>query len=82
MGCCGDKRQAMTPARGAAQPAPASIPTFRGAVTLHYTQRAPVRVRGPLTGREYSFSVDAPDQPVDARDADALLATRFFKKTG
>jgi hypothetical protein len=37
-------------------------------------------VRGPATGRQYQFSGAHPDQSVDARDAEALLRTRFFRR--
>jgi hypothetical protein len=74
MGCCGDKRQALR------ETTPAEPPAYRGNVTLRYLERSPVRVRGPITGQEYSFSTAAPEQTVDARDAQALVATRFFKR--
>jgi hypothetical protein len=38
-----------------------------------------VRVRGSATGRYYEFSGSNPVQSVDARDAPAMLATRFFR---
>jgi hypothetical protein len=49
-------------------------------VGLRYLERSSIRVRGPATGREYSFSAADPVQAVDTRDADALLRTRFFRK--
>ncbi len=76
MGCCGDRRKAVAPP---ARPAPT---VYRGSVTLRYKERSPVRVRGPVTGQEYSFSPAEPEQAVDARDADALVATRFFVRVG
>jgi hypothetical protein len=46
---------------------------------IRYTERSRVRVRGNATGRHYEFSGADPVQSVDARDAPALLSTRFFR---
>lgn len=49
---------------------------------MQYTERSNVRVRGSATGRWYQFSGGDPVQPVDARDALAMLATlatRLFR---
>ena len=56
-----------------------AAPPARGERKLRYTERSSVRVRGSATGRFYEFSGEHPVQPVDARDAPALLATRFFR---
>jgi hypothetical protein len=66
---------------------PAHLPS-RPAANINYAAQAPVRIRfrershvlvkGPATGRMYEFSGSNPVQPVDAADARALLATRFF----
>jgi hypothetical protein len=40
---------------------------------LRYEDAAPIRVRGPITGRAYLFSGDAPVQEVDVRDAAVLV---------
>lgn len=47
-------------------------------VTLRYRERARVRVLGPVTKQSYEFSPEQMTQPVDARDAEALLRTRQF----
>lgn len=94
MGCCGQARAAYVPAlepprRGpqdvsdgdenaasaAADGAPAP-----GTVRLHFTRQAGVRVRGPVSGASYTFSGDAPLQAVDARDAEPLLRTGYFRR--
>jgi hypothetical protein len=62
-------------ASAAAAPAP-SGPT----VKLHYTGVAPVRVRGPQTGRTYEFSGAAPDGKVDRRDAEGLIRIGLFRR--
>lgn len=54
--------------------------TTYSAVSLEYLESSPIQVRGPATGRQYMFSGTQPVQPVDLRDADALLRTRFFRK--
>ncbi|HEV8248450.1 MAG TPA: hypothetical protein VGQ15_00625 [Gaiellaceae bacterium] len=70
------------PVAQARPPAPAPAPTAqtprRAERKLRYTERSSVRVRGAATGRFYVFSGTDPVQSVDARDAPALLATRFF----
>jgi hypothetical protein len=47
-------------------------------MALRYLRRAPIRMRGPATGRLYDFSGSHPVQPVDSRDATALLRTHLF----
>ena len=49
-------------------------------LTLHYLEDSPIVVRGSSSGRQYTFSGKDPDQLVDARDAQALLRTRFFRR--
>jgi hypothetical protein len=62
------------------QPAPAHTSVGYAAVALRYSESAPVLVQGPVTRREYHFSSVQPVQSVDARDAPALLRTRFFQR--
>lgn len=50
-------------------------------VTLRYLEKSPILVRGTVTGQQYEFSGARPVQSVDARDAAALLQTRFFRPT-
>jgi hypothetical protein len=72
MGCCGQKRnQGAMPLVGPTGAAPT-----RSASVVR--DRAPVRVRGPVTGQVYEFSGERPSRWVDARDADGLLRTRHF----
>lgn len=89
MGCCGEKRAALrkeplppqAPAvRPAPGPAPPVVQAGRQHVAIRYLERSPILVRGPVTGREYTFSGAHPDQAVDTRDAPALLKTRFFRR--
>ena len=50
-----------------------------GEPLLRYTERSPVRVVGAASGRAYVFSAVRPVQAVARADAQALLATRFFR---
>jgi hypothetical protein len=52
-----------------------------GGVTIdvRYLDRAAIRVIGPATRNQYAFSVAAPIQSVDVRDAPILLRTRYFR---
>jgi hypothetical protein len=93
--CCGQKRAALrndraprVPAPNA--PAPGSVgqavrPVLAGGpsaaeVLLQCVQGAPIRVRGPVTGRFYSFSSVSQTKAVDARDAIVLLRMPQFRR--
>lgn len=92
MGCCGQGRAAYAPElRPAPAPAPrtpdastvggdAGAAPAPGTVRLHFTRTTGVRVRGPVSGLSYAFSGDAPVQAVDARDAEGLLHTGYFRR--
>ena len=96
MGCCGQGRAAYTPAyvapprpaptppaadaSAAAATPPADGAAAPGTVRLRFTRQAGVRVRGPVSGQGYTFSGAAPVQSVDARDADGLLRTGYFRR--
>ena len=66
-----------------AAPAPAvaarSAAPF-GAVTIEYLAGAPIRVIGSVTRAEYRFSRAAPLQQVARADAEALLASGYFRR--
>ncbi len=49
-------------------------------VILHYTETSAIRVRGPVTGRQYNFSGTPPAQAVDARDAAVLTRSGLFRR--
>jgi hypothetical protein len=49
-------------------------------VKLHYTGGAPVRVRGPQTGRTYEFSGAHPNGAVERRDAEGLMRIGLFRR--
>lgn len=89
MGCCGQKRAALTRRLSGASPSPTTLEVIEPPsadatppVRLHYLQSRPLLVRGPVTGRVYQFSGAHPDANVDSRDAGALLRTHLFRQVG
>jgi hypothetical protein len=89
--CCGSKRSAwrsgsvaqrarQTVASSPAPPrvTPSAVPSHE--VMLHYTQAAPIRVWGPVTGRPYDFSAAQPVQAIEARDAAVFTRTSAFRR--
>ena len=92
--CCGQKRmqmRAFTPTRaspGIPNPAsrlqgpasPAQFPPASASVALRSLHNSRHRVQGPVTGRFYEFSGTQSVQPVDSRDAAALLSTQRFRR--
>jgi hypothetical protein len=65
-----------TPAAGA--PSPISKRGPSGWAMLRYKEGSAVRVRGPVTGRRYEFSILEPMQSVDPRDAAPLTHSGMF----
>lgn len=49
-----------------------------GFVTIRYTGMSAIGVLGKVSGRRYHFSRVRPQQPVDARDAPALLSFPYM----
>jgi hypothetical protein len=49
-------------------------------VALRSVSAGGMIVRGPATGRQYAFSAAAPVQMVEARDAQGLLRTSWFRQ--
>jgi hypothetical protein len=87
MSCCGNKRASMTiqgarmpaPARHASNPIPdparpAVAPAAAGERLLRHARGGAITLRGPYSGRVYSFSPNAATA-VRAEDAGALLRT-------
>ena len=75
MTCCGRTRSGAdfvgAIGTGGVSPAPD--------VLIRYLAHPPVQIGGPASGRYYAFSGSEPVQAVDARDAAALLRTRYFR---
>jgi hypothetical protein len=89
MGCCGQKREALTRRLSVTSTRPTTFEVIEPPsadatppLRLHYLQSRPLLVRGPVTGRVYQFSGAHPDSNVDSRDADALLRTHLFRQAG
>jgi hypothetical protein len=83
MACCGRQARAygLIGAGTAATARPASVAVIvRSDIVLRYQLRTHIMVRGPVTGRSYTFSAGQPNQRVDPRDALALLRTRYFTR--
>lgn len=68
------------PMTGRVQQAPQWAGSPCDSVTLRYLESSPILVLGPATGRQYEFSGAHPFQSVDARDAEPLLRTLFFRR--
>jgi hypothetical protein len=68
-------RAAQTPSPAVPGPAPSAPANFGPSgpgvtlIKLRYADSAPIRLRGPITGRAYDFSGAEPVQAVDVRDA-------------
>ena len=73
----GGARVAAASSRAAALPLASSA-----GMAVRYTEQAPLRVRGPVTGRSYDFTGSRPEQPVDRRDLSGLLSTGLFQVKG
>jgi len=61
----------------ASMSAPGQFPS----VTLRYIESSAIRVRGPVTGRPYDFSVSQPFQAVDVRDAAVFTRNPSFRRS-
>lgn len=59
-----------------------SHPAASSGVVVRYLEQAPLRVRGPVSGRSYDFSASRLEQPVDRRDLGGLLSTGLFQIKG
>jgi hypothetical protein len=84
--CCGSKRSALRNSRPlvrtptAEAPAAAAAPRSFTYVILQYTEISAIRVKGPVTGQEYSFSEAERDCAVDPRDAAVLTRSGLFRR--
>jgi len=79
MSCCGQKRLALTatPRRTPAAEAPRPVRPANPA--LRYLKEGALALRGPQTGRVYSFDAAGQATAVDPKDLEALLRTRLFE---
>jgi hypothetical protein len=77
MACCGRRRAVAAPPRRLATTS--ADATGTASVNLHYVAQRPVQVRGPITGRLYSFSAEDRVRAIDRRDVVGLLRTGLFR---
>ncbi len=91
MACCGQNRATLAnsdkavtrpDARYVAQTTRRTIGAGPAATRIHYLRGGHVLVRGPRTGWQYEFSAASPVQAVDPRDAESLVGTGLFARTG
>jgi len=90
MGCCGNQRAQLRASRPPATrlaagplapPPPVAAPEpERPDVSVEHVGRTSVRVRGPASGRLYTFTPARRIQPVDAADVPILLRSRMFRE--
>ena len=76
------RAQPATVAPGPSPSAPTDFAPTRPGVTLtklRYADNAPIRLRGPITGRAYSFSGAEPVQEVDVRDAAIFVRSLRYR---
>lgn len=71
MGCCGDKRAALRHPQRPSSPGAAPL--------VEYVRQSSTRVRGPATGRVYTFTPAQRVQEVDVADLPYLLRSRLFR---
>jgi hypothetical protein len=83
--CCGQKRSMLrsNPVSAVNTQARVIHPQSgaHSSVAIRYVGSSPLRVRGPVTGRQYEFSGSQPVHSIDTRDAALLLRTRLFRQT-
>lgn len=80
MSCCGNKRQQIRQQRTVSVPlAPAPATAGQALTPVVYKGSGAYLVTGEHSRSVYHFSEKQPESWIDARDAEALLRTRFFQ---
>jgi hypothetical protein len=93
MSCCGQRRASLNSRTAPAAtsrissanvtrgPAASAAPSGRATdVTLRYLGPGPFSMRGPRSGRLYSFPIAGTLVRIDRQDVNALLRTRLFRR--
>ena len=80
MPCCGSNKNAGSPRYTSVTPNTPVHPPVHG-VTLRYTGQSAILLRGPRTGRVYTFTPESPEQMVATADVEVLLRTALFTTT-
>ena len=78
MPCCGKNRSA-EPSRYASVTRNTPLEPLQHGATLRYTGGSAILLRGPRTGRVYTFTRESPEQIVASVDAEVLLRTGLFR---
>ena len=79
MGTVSHNQSVHTQARGIRPQLAAAVSTPHSSISIRYLENSPIRVLGLVSGLHYDFSGSRPVLAVDARDAQSLLNTRFFR---
>ncbi len=90
MGCCGQHRAELKRTLTITSlPKPSANPVSgtpvvpeTGSARLRYARNGAILVRGPVSGRVYEFGTANPECDVDLRDAEVLLRTDLFRRSG
>ena len=82
MGCCGKAREAIRQEYASVTPEPAAARPPQPGIAIRYLGRSPLLIRGPRTGRAWTFRPGEPDQLVDPLDAEVLVRTGLFRLLG
>ena len=81
MSCCGKKREVMQQRRRSmtVMPRPVAHSPMRKLTAVAFKGTGAYLVAGPHTREVYHFSANAPEQWVEAKDAEGLVATGLFE---
>lgn len=79
MSCCGKGREALKAQRHSITH---EVDTEPSPERIRYTGDWSILIRGPISGRAYSFDTERREQPVDERDTEAMLLTGMFERSG
>ncbi len=79
MSCCGKKREAVVQRKPMTVLPRTDVPTAATPRTLmEFKGRPPYLVQGRMTREVYHFTLNEPEQWVDARDAAGIMKTGLF----
>jgi hypothetical protein len=81
MSCCGKNQSTRIPRYQSVTPATPPQAPVHG-VSLRYIRASTILVRGPRTGRVYTFTPESPEQDVAPADVEVLLRTGLFTAGG
>jgi hypothetical protein len=80
MSCCGKMREQIRQQRTfLVPPVPVQTAPIEPRTPVVFKGTGSYLVTGPNSGNVYHFSQAEPEQWIDAKDAEALITTRFFQ---